>query len=337
MNTRVSQAAIVRGTFSRRATLRCLAASAISLAGVQARAQDDKSPVTLLVGAASSMDFTARLIAEHLREALGRPVVVVSKLGAGGRLALGDLKRAAADGRTLMFSTSSVFAIYPNIYTKLDYDPVADFTPVAGVCWFDLGIATGPMTGAPDMRQLITWSKAQKDGLVYGCAPGAGSSSHFVGIALAQATAVTMTPAHYPNSGNAIIDLSAGRLPMVVTGTSPLAEQHKAGKIRLLAVSGEQRSPLLPDVPTLKEAGVNVTLQNSAGLFGPARMPRELVDRIHNAVAQMLTRADVRDKLAGQGMAVSPMNGTQLAASLAEDRKRFEGLVNASGYVRENL
>lgn len=324
-------------TASKRRTLLRAAASAIAVASLNLRAQDDKSPVTILVGAASSMDFTARLIAEYLRESLARPVVVVSKLGAGGRLALGDLKRAAADGRTLMFSTSSVFAIYPNIYTKLDYDPVADFTPISGVCWFDLGIATGPMTGAADMRQLNTWSKAQKDGLIYGCAPGAGSSSHFVGIALAQATSVAMTPAHYPNSGNAIIDLAAGRLPMVITGTSPLVEQHKGGKIRLVAVSGEQRSPLLPEVPTLKEAGVNVTLQNSAGLFGPARMPRELVERIHSAVTQMLNRTEVREKLAGQGMVISPMNSQQLAASLAEDRKRFESLVNASGYVRETL
>ena len=97
------------------------------------RAQDDKTPITILVGAASSMDFTARLVADHLREALGRPVVVLSKLGAGGRVALNELKRAAPDGRTLMFSTSSPFAIYPHIYTRLDYDPVADFTPIAGV------------------------------------------------------------------------------------------------------------------------------------------------------------------------------------------------------------
>jgi tripartite-type tricarboxylate transporter receptor subunit TctC len=112
---------------------------------------------------------------------------------------------------------------------------------------------------------------------------------------------------------------------------------HKAGKIRLLAVSGEQRSPLVPEIPTLREAGVNVSLQNSAGLYGPARMPRELVERIHTAVMPMLSRADVREKLATQGMAPSPMTGSQLAASLADERKRFEGLVKASGYVPETL
>jgi tripartite-type tricarboxylate transporter receptor subunit TctC len=322
---------------SRRSALQGLAAGALAAAAPMTFAQDDKSAITILVGAASSMDFTARLIAEQLREVLGRPVIVVSKLGAGGRLALGELKRAAPDGRTLMFSTSSPFAIYPHIYTKLDYDPVTDFTPIGGVSWFDVGVATGPLTGASDMRQLIAWTRAKGNAAVYGAAPGAGSSSHFVGIATALATGVPMTPVQYKDSGVGILDLAAGRLPIMITGTSPLVEMHKAGRIRLLAVSGEQRSPLVPEVPTLKEAGVNVTIQNSAGLYGPAKMPRELAERIHAAVLPMLAKPDVREKLAGQGMVPSPLTGPQLAASLAEERKRFEGLVKASGYVPETL
>lgn len=320
---------------TRRSALQRLAMGATTLAVPTAFAQVDTSVITLLVGAASSMDFTARLVAEQLRETLGRPVVVVSKLGAGGRVALGELKRAAPDGRTLMFSTSSAFEIYPNIYTKLDYDPVADFTPIGGLCWFDVGVAVGPQGGITDMRQLITWAKSQGGGAVYGSAPGAGSSSHFVGIAIALATGVLMTPVQYKNSGTGILDLIAGRLPILITGTSPLAEMHKAGKIRMLVVSGEQRSPLVPDVPTLREVGVNVAIQNSAGLYAPAKMPRELVERIYNAMMPMLAKADVTDKMAQQGMVVAPMNSTQLAASLAKERKRFAGLVKASGYIPE--
>src|SRR5690606_11709244 len=138
------------------------------------RAKTDQTPITLLVGAASSMDFTARLVAEQLRSALGRPVIVVSKLGAGGRVALGELKRSAADGRTLMFSTSSAFVIYPNIYTQLGYDPVADFTPIGCVSWFDVGLATGPATGAKSMAELIQWAKGRSAEVSYGSAPGAG-------------------------------------------------------------------------------------------------------------------------------------------------------------------
>jgi tripartite-type tricarboxylate transporter receptor subunit TctC len=321
----------------RRSLLQSLAAGAAAVAVPALRAQDDKSVLTILVGAASSMDFTARLVAQQLQEVLGRPVVVVSKLGAGGRLALNELKRAAPDGRTLMFSTSSLFAIYPHIYTKLDYDPVADFTPIAGVSWFDLGIATGPMTGATDLKQLMAWQAKQGTGAVYGAAPGAGSSSHFVGIALAQATNLPLKPVHYKDSGVGLIDLVAGRLPMLVTGTSPLVEMHKAGRIRIVAVSGEKRSPLVPDVPTLREAGMNVTIQNSAALYAPAKMPRELVDRIYNAVMPMLAKTDVQEKMATQGMVPFPMNGTQLAGWLAEERKRYELLAKESGYVPEAL
>lgn len=320
----------------RRTVLKSFAAGAGVLAAPLLRAQDN-SPITILVGAASSMDFTARLIADHLREALGRPVVVVSKLGAGGRVALGELKRAAPDGRTLMFSTSSLFAIYPHIYTKLDYDPIGDFTPIAGVSSFDLGMATGPMTNAPDLKQLMAWTKAQGPDAVYGSAPGAGSSSHFVGIALAQATGLPLKPVQYKDSGVGVIDLASGRLPMLITGTSPLAVQHKAGKIRLVATSGAKRSPLVPDVPTFKEQGFDVVIENSAALYGPAKLPREIVDRVHAALMPMLQKPEALEKLAGQGMTPQPMNGAQLASWLTAERRRYEVLTKASGYVPETL
>ena len=261
--------------------------------------------------------------------------MVSSKLGAGGRLALGELKRAAADGRTLMFSTSSLFAIYPNIYTRLDYDPVADFTPIAGVCAFDVGIAAGGMTQSPDLAHLLGWARAQGGKAVFGAAPGAGSSSHFAGIAISQATGIPLTPVHYKDSAVGLVDVASGRLPMLITGTSPLAAQHKAGKLRLLAVSGNTRSPLVPDVPTLREAGVNVSIVNGAGLFGPARLPREWAERLHAAMASMMARPDIVEKLAGQGMSPQLQNGTQLAAFLADERRRYEQLVKASGYVPE--
>lgn len=320
----------------RRSLLRGAAAGAAALALPALRAQD-QSPVTILVGAASSMDFTARLVAEHLKEALGRPVVVVSKLGAGGRLALNELKRSAPDGRTLMFSTSSLFAIYPHIYTKLDYDPVADFTPIAGVSLFDLGLATGPMTNASDVKQLMAWARAQGDNAVYGSAPGAGSSSHFLGIAMAQTTGLPLKPVQYKDSGVGVIDLASGRLPMLITGTSPLAVQHKAGKLRLVATSGEKRSPLVPDVPTLKEQGIDVVIENSAALYGPAKLPREIVERLHAVVMNMLAQPAALEKMAGQGMAPQPMNAAQLSAWLAAERRRYEMLAKASGYQPETL
>jgi tripartite-type tricarboxylate transporter receptor subunit TctC len=320
----------------RRSLLRgAAAAAALGLPTLHAQ---DTSPVTVLVGAASNMDSTARQVAEWLKDALGRPVVVVSKLGAGGRLALNELKRAAPDGRTLMFSTSSLFAIYPHIYSKLDYDPVADFTPIAGVGSFDLGLATGPMTGAADMKQLVDWTRAQGKTVPYGNAPGAGSSSHFVGISLAQATGLPIDPVHYKDSGVGVIDLASGRLPMLITGSLPLAVQHKAGKLRMLAVSGAKRSPLAPDVPTFKEQGFDVVIENSAALYGPAKLPPAMVERLQAAMAAMLANPAQLERLStANGMTPQPMTGAQLAAWLASERRKYEQLVKASGYVPETL
>jgi tripartite-type tricarboxylate transporter receptor subunit TctC len=320
---------------TRRTALRGLAAAAAAALAGPLRAQDDKSAITVLVGAASSMDFTARLVAEQLRETMARPAIVLSKLGAGQRLALGECKRAAPDGRTLVFATSGPFSVYPFIYNKLDYDPVADFTPIAGVSYFDVAIATGPMTGATDLKQLMDWQRAKKDP-VFASAPGNGSLSHFVGISTSLATKVPMTHVPYKDSGVGIVDLAAGRLPMLITGLQPLIEMHKAGKIKLLAVSGDVRSPLVPEVPTLKEAGVNVVSSTYTGVFGPAKMPPELVKRLHDAITPMLSNPAMKEKLAQQAMTPWPADGQQLAALLADERKRFETLVKASGYQRED-
>jgi tripartite-type tricarboxylate transporter receptor subunit TctC len=146
-----------------------------------------------------------------------------------------------------------------------------------------------------------------------------------------------MEPVHYKDSSVGIIDLASGRLPMLITGSSALVEMHKAKKIRMLAVSGEQRSELVPEVPTLKESGLNIAIQNSTGLFGPAKLSKELVDRIAAATLPMLQKPDVKAKLATQGMAISPMNAMQLANSLNEDRKKFEILARTSGYKPEAL
>jgi tripartite-type tricarboxylate transporter receptor subunit TctC len=207
---------------------------------------------------------------------------------------------------------------------------------VGGLCWFDVGVACSVQSGIGDMKQLLAWAKAKGKDAVYGAAPGAGSSSHFVGIATSVATGVPMTAVQYKDSGVGLLDLVSGRLPILITGTSPLVEMHKAGRIKIVAVSGEKRSPLVPEVPTLAEAGVNVTIQNSAGLYAPAKMPREMAERIYAAMTPMLSKPDIVKRMADQGMVPAPLTGAQLAASLAEERKRFEGLVKASGYQRED-
>jgi tripartite-type tricarboxylate transporter receptor subunit TctC len=320
---------------TRRTALQALAAAACWSAA-PGFAQDDKSVITVVVGAGSSMDFAARLIADRLHETLGRTAVVLDKLGAGQRLAVGYVKEAPPDGRTLLFCTDGPFAIYPNIYNKLEYDPVADFTPIAGVSSFDIAIVTGPMTGATNLKQLIEWQRTQ-NGPVFASAPGNGSLSHFLGISIGLATGVQMTHVAYKDSGPAIADLVSSRLPMFVSGlTATLAEMYKTGKIRIVAVAGDQRAALVPEVPTLKESGIDLSSSAYASLYGPAKMAPQLVQRLYDVVTPMLSNAEVRAKLANQAMAPWSATSREIVDQEARRRKHFEELVRVSGFKKED-
>lgn len=320
----------------RRSVLGTLAGAA-ALAAPALRAQEDKSPISIVIGTGASIDVAARLVGEQIKEVMGRTAVVIQKFGAGQRIAVGEVRRAAPDGRTLLFCTNGPFSIYPNIYNKLDYNPVTDFTPVAGVSSFDVGIATGPATGATDLKQLVEWARTRNNGeLLFASAPGNGSLSHFLGLSIGLATKLRATHVPYKDSGPGVLDLAEGRLPVMLTGTNSFVEMHKAGKVRLLAVSGEQRSPRLPDVPTLKEAGINLSSATTTGLFGPAHLPPEFARRVYEALVPLYASPVFRERLALQTMTVWPASGAQMAASLAEERKRFEALVRATGFPKED-
>ncbi|MEZ5654021.1 MAG: tripartite tricarboxylate transporter substrate binding protein [Burkholderiaceae bacterium] len=317
---------------TRRRLLQGLGAGSLMLGAGPLLAQG--RPMTVLVGAASSMDFTARLLADELRQAFDRPVIAVSKLGAGGRVALAELKRAAPDGETIMLSTSSAFVVYPNIYERLDYDPGKDFTPIINVAWFDVAIAVGPDMPVNSLAELSQWIKKQPGEVVYGCAPGTGSSSHFAGIAFEVATGTKLKPIPYKDSGQGIADTIGGRIPIMITGTTPLAAQHNAGKIKLLATSGPRRSPMVSGVPTMKESGVDVEITINCSLYGPAGLDSATVARIHDAAHAILTRDAIREKLTKQGMSVDPFDGRRLADVLHSERDRYAQLAKAAGMTK---
>ena len=320
----------------RRTLVRSAAAGAAALALPALRAQEDKSTITIVVGAGASVDAAARMLAEQLKEVLGRPTVVLQKFGAGQRIALGEVRRAAPDGRTLLFSTNGPFAIYPNIYRKLDYDPAAGFTPITGASSSDAGVPTGPATGAADLKQLVEWARTRKGGeLVFG-SPGNGSLSHFVGLSIALAAGLKTEHVPYKDSAVGVLDLAEGRVPAMLTGSNSFVEMHKAGRVRLLAVSGDHRSPRTPDVPTLKEAGLDLSSVTTTGLFGPARLPADFVRRVHEAVTPLHASAVFREKLAAISMTPWAATPPQFATSLVEERKRFDQLVKAVGYQKED-
>jgi tripartite-type tricarboxylate transporter receptor subunit TctC len=321
---------------TRRQFLIQTSAMGASACALPAFAQEDKSPIRLLVGlvGGGGNDAAARLIADKLRETLGRPVIVVQKLGAGQRLALNELQKSAPDGRTLLLATSAPFSIYPHIYTKLDYDPLKEFTPIAGVSCFDVALATAPGT-ATNLQEMLDWIKANPKQAIYGTSPGTGSLSHFVGIQMGLAIGVPMTHVAYKQSNTGLLDVATGRLPMMMTGMAGMIELHKAGKIRALASSGSTRSPLLTEVPTMMEAGLNVNTTTNVGIFGPAGMPPEIVRSLSETIVAFARTPEFREKLLPFNVLPKPATPQELTATLQAEHKLFGGLVKSSGMVPE--
>jgi tripartite-type tricarboxylate transporter receptor subunit TctC len=315
---------------------RAFACAGAALLGAPALAQEDKSPIRLLCGLAAGTgnDYAARMLAETMHEALGRTVVVENKPGVGQRLALSEVRRAAPDGRTLVLATTGPFTIYPHIYQKLDYDPFKDFTVLGGLASFDVAIAVGPQVPATSVQQLVEMAKGNKQFAAYG-SPGNGSLSHFVGIAFGIASGLDLMHVPYKDLTQGALDLAAGRLPFMITGVSNLLEFHKAGRVRILAVSGEKRSPLLPEVPTLKQAGVNVSSDTGVGVFGPPGMAPDLVQRLSTVIVKAAQAPDAGDKLARFAFVPQPATAAQFTARMQNEYALFDQLAKATGYVRE--
>lgn len=317
----------------RREALITVAATAAGLTSNAASAQDRK-PLRIVVGLApgGTLDLVGRLMADHLQASMGRNAVVENRLGAGQRIALNEVKRAAPDGNTVYLGTTSPLTVFPHVYKKLDYDPINDFTPIARLVQFDNGIATGPATGAGDIKQLVAWLKANPNSANYGT-PGNGTLPHFMGVALGQAIGVPLTHIAYKGSTPAMTDLVGGQVPMLMTSLSDLMELHRGGKLRVVAVTGERRSALLPDVPTLRESGIPVTGSNTVAVYGPAHMPAAVVRELNAALVKAVAAPAVREKLAGYGLVPATSTPEELAATQAEELGRFGPLVKASGYV----
>ncbi len=319
---------------------RALILAAVLAAGFAAapwRAQaQDKPPLKILVGfpPGGSADIVARLLADKLRVTLGQTVVVENKPGAAGRVALGDLKRAAPDGQTLILAPSGAFVILPWVYKNVGYDPVKDFTPVARACTFDFAITAGPGAPAGDLKAILAWMKANPGKANIGN-PGAGTVPHFTGVMLGQATGVEITPVAYKGGAPLVNDLLGGQVPLAVDTPLETIEHHRAGKLRIVAVTGEVRLKALPDVPTLKEQGINMSADAYFGVYGPPGMSAELTARLSRAVSDALRQSDVQDKIASLGLVPNYGSAEELAATQASHYRRWEGPIKTSGFTAE--
>jgi tripartite-type tricarboxylate transporter receptor subunit TctC len=244
---------------------------------------------------------------------------------------LGEVKRAAPDGQTLVLSPSGAMVIAPWLYPNLNYDPVKDFTPVARLTTFDFAVTAGPAAPAGDLKAVLAWAKANPGKASYGTS-GAGTVPHFAGQLLAQAAGVPLTHVAYRGGAPAAQDLIGGQIPLMIDTASETIEHHKAGKVRILAVTGEQRTRALPDVPTLKEIGLNTSADAFFGLYGPPGMAPDVVARLDRAVAEALKQPDVQEKIYAFGLVPNHGPAAELAAIQVAHLKRWEAPIKASGF-----
>jgi tripartite-type tricarboxylate transporter receptor subunit TctC len=308
--------------------------SAAALAVPHVLAQE--RTIKILVGfpPGGSADVIARLLAEKMRPSLNQNIIIDNKPGAGGRVALQEVKRAAPDGQTLILSPSGALVIQPWLYSNLGYDPIKDFTAISRVSTFDFAVTAGPGAPAGDLKTVLAWMKANPTKANYATS-GAGTVPHFAGLMLGQAAGVNLSHVAYRGGAPAAQDLIGGQVPLMVDTASETIEHHKAGKVRILAVTGEQRSKALPDVPTLKELGINMTADAFFGLYGPAGMAPDQVARIDRAVAEALRSPEVQEKIYSFGLVPNHASASALAVTQAEHLKRWETPIKASGFKAE--
>ncbi len=299
------------------------------LAAWPARAQSFPGrPITLIVpyAAGGPTDSTARRCAEGLSGALGQPVVVENRPGASTMIAAQFVARSPKDGYTLLFAPSTTFSVNPYLFRNIAYS-LNEFAPVSSVSRQTFTVTLSRSFGPKTIAELITYAKANPGKVNYGTT-GNGSLSHLIGMMLASAFGIQLTPVHYRGTAQSLSDLLAGRLEMQVEGISSAIPQSKGGTTNVAAVLSEQRLAALPNVPTLREQGFpGLELETVFGLFAPAGTPDAVVEQLAKAAAAVVAAPDFVRPLAELGeiaIASTPQAFTQ---TLRADGERLGAII----------
>ena len=313
-------------------TRRILGIAAMSLAMLSPALQaQDKPPLKIMVGfpPGGSADILARMLADALREDFGT-IVVENRPGAGGRIALNAVKVAKPDGQTVIVLPSGPMVLFPHVYKKLDYDAVNDFTPVSQIARFQFGVVSGPASNVKNVAEMVAKAKMDAGKSSYGT-PGAGTLPHFMGVLMEQSAGISLN--HVPFQGGAPANnaLLGGHIDYKFDVVSETAEMHRAGKARIIAVTGGQRDPQVPEVPTLKEAGVNMEATAWFAMYGPAGLKGEALTRLEKAMMKITRSPAMKEKMIKLGYEPIGSTSAELAAAQKVDLARWEKPIKATG------
>lgn len=329
-------------SFSRRQWLQTAGAGAL-LAGLGQQALAQASAlenVKIITGfaAGGTSDTICRRVADKLPgTGYTKAAFVENKTGAGGQIAIQFVKGQNPDGQTLLQTPMSMLGIYPHIYKKLAYDPVNDLTPVSLGCVFDFGFAVGPSVPASvkTVPDFLAWCKANPKEANFG-SPAAGSTPHFVGALLGHHAGIDLKHIAFRGTQPAILDMIGGQLPAVSGPVGEFTQHVAAGKCRLLATTGAQRSKFAPNTQTMVEQGLkDMVFSEWFGFYLPAKASRDLVTRLNTALRSALAAPDVVDGLGAMGLEAKSSSPAELAAMLKADFERWGPLVKTIGFTAD--
>ena len=290
-------------------------------------------PVRVVIAFApgGGADIVGRAVSQHLSDRLGQPFVVENRGGAGGMIGTELVAKAPADGYTLLFGQQGPNAINPSLYAKVPYDALRDFAPVTQATSYPYVIATHPAMPFATFRDMLTAAKAKPSSLSYGTA-GLGSSAQLAGELLQRQAEVKLNHIPYKGAGPALVDAVAGQVSMVFGDAASTSAQVRAGKLRALAVTGTTRLPLLPEAPTVAEAGLpGYEATAWHGWLAPAGTPVAIVNRLHSEVAAILRLPDIRERLARDGIEAVGSTPEQFAAYLRAEVDKWGKVVRDAG------
>ncbi len=283
-------------------------------------------------------DYVARPLSERLRGKYASSVLVESRTGAGGRIAVEYVKRAAPDGLTILQIPSSPMVLYPNTYKKLNYDPLADFIPVCSTVTYGFSFTAGPGLPAEikTVAEYIKWAKANPKLASYGI-PAAGSALHFAGMMLQKAAGFEFTSVAYRGGAPLLQDVMGGQVPVSFNVIGEVLPHVRSGKLRSLAVTNGERSIFLPDVPTLVEQGYkDIALTEWLGWFVPAKTPMDMVNKLNALVREGLQAPDMVEALAKSGLQPVTQSPDEFARIVKRDYERWAVIAKATGFTAED-
>ena len=310
----------------------CLAASLLLVAPALARAQTYPSHyITLIVplGAGSGTDTVARVVAAKLGEALGTQVIVENKVGANGAIGAAAAARAAPDGYTLLIGGVTTHASNPNLMKSISYNPVKDFAPIEQLGVYPYALLVSGKSPYQTLGEMMAAAKSQPDVLSFAYANALGQLS---GEMLKRRANVDLNAVPYRSSPQAITDIIGGRVTMLFVDTPPAVAQIQAKTLRALAVTTQQRTALLPDVPTMAEAGLEgPRVEAWTGLFAPAKTPAPIIEKLSTTLATVLAQPGLKTQLAAMGFEVQPTGGRELGERVASDVALWAVLTKQAG------